>query len=190
MSSFRALSGTPARCEWSPFHLGYLVDHLPGIPGNGAVLGGLEDDAATFLERQLRTIASLTDSVPVERERFRYAPGKWSVRELVGHLSDTERILCYRALAAARGDRTNLSPFEEEVYVSRAGHDEIPLSLLVEELVAVRRSTLAMVRTFTHEAWRGVGYSSGNPVSARAWVFVIGCHVDLHLNTLRTRYLA
>jgi len=190
MPNHRALSGTPARSEWSPFHLGYLVRYLPGIPENGSVLGGLEDDATAFLERQLRVLQSLPSLVPVDREHHRYAPGKWSVRQLVGHLADTERILSFRALAASRGDRTNLSPFDEDAYAAHAGHDDIPLSQLVEELVAVRRSTLALTSTFTAGQWRGVGRASGHPVSARAWIFVIGAHANLHLDTLRNKYLA
>lgn len=189
-SNHRAISGTPVHSEWSPFHLGYLASRLPGLPGNERILDGLEDDAASFLERQVRELRELKSSVPADRERHRYAPGKWSVRELVGHLADTERILSFRALAAARGDQTNIQPFDEEAYAASAGHDDLPLGRLVDDLLDVRRSTLALARTFTADQWHRQGVSNGCPVSARAWMFVIGVHADLHLDTLRNRYLA
>jgi len=190
MSDHRALSGTPAVLEWSPFHLDYLAPRLPGLPGNANILDGLETDAGSFLERQLPLLQGIADLVPPEREHHRYAPGKWTIRELVGHLSDTERILSFRALAAARGDRTNIAPFDEDAYAASSGHDAIPLARLVEDLVAVRRSTLSLARSFNHGQWRRPGQSNGHPVTARAWMFVIGIHASLHLDTLRTRYLA
>jgi len=193
MSNHRALSGTPAVSEWSPFHLQYLTRYLPGAAkATGAPVAALghEDDARSFLELQLRELEGLAATIPVEKESFRYAPGKWSVRELLGHLADTERILSWRALAAARGDRTNIQPFDEESYAATAGHDGIPVGRLVSEIVAVRKSTLELFANFDHEAWRRHGISNGHPVSARAWAFVIGAHAQLHLQTLRNRYLA
>lgn len=190
MPNHRALSGTPSHSEWSPFHLGYLASRLPGLPGNERVLDGLEDDATSFLETQVRTLKDLKNLVPADRERFRYAPGKWSVRELVGHLADTERILGFRALAASRGDQTNLPPFDEEAYAASAEHDTLPLDRLVDDLLEVRRSTLALARSFSAAQWRRRGISNDSPVSTRAWMFVIGCHLNLHLDTLRNRYLA
>ena len=189
MSQHRAVSGTPSPQEWNPYHRQYLLRRLPGLPGNEGVLGGFEADATSYLEAQTRWIADLVRTVPPDRERHRYAPGKWSVREVVGHLADAERVLAYRALAASRGDRTNLMPFDEEAYVAQAGHDELPLARLVEDLLSVRAGTLALARSLTAEQWRRCGRTNGNPVSARAWMFVTGVHVDLHLQTVRERYL-
>ncbi|MEK7391270.1 MAG: DinB family protein [Fibrobacterota bacterium] len=193
MSSYRALSGTPALSEWSPFHLEYLTRYLPGsakAPGAPAAAFGHEDDALTFLGLQLRELEGLAAVIPADKETFRYAPGKWSVRELLGHMADTERIQCWRALAAARGDQTNILPFDQEAYVARAGHGEVPVAQLVTEIVAIRKSSLALFATFDHEAWRRRGVSNGSKVSARAWAFVIGAHAQLHLATLKSRYLA
>lgn len=193
MSSHRALSGTPAPTEYSPYHLGYLSNYLPGVAKPEelpALLRGCEDDARTFLELQLPSIQALAAEIPSEKERFRYAPGKWTLRELLGHIADTERILNWRALAAARGDKNDIQPFEQDDYVAIAGHDEIPVSQWIEQLVAIRRSTLTLLATFGHDDWRRLGRSNGFLVSTRAWGFVMGCHLDLHLNTLRTRYLA
>lgn len=193
MSNHRAISGTPALTEWSPYHLQYLTRLLPGTtkePGTPLAASGHEEDALSFLELQLRQLEGLSAIVPADKETYRYAPGKWSVRELLGHLADTERIQCWRALAAARGDQTNIQPFDQEAYVAMAGHGAVPVAQLLTEIVAVRKSTLALFRTFDHEAWRRHGVSNGFRVSARAWAFVIGAHVELHLGTLKNRYLA
>lgn len=193
MSNHRALSGTPALAEWSPFHLQYLTRFLPGAakePGAPPAALGHEEDAFVFLELQLRELEGLSTLIPADKETHRYASGKWSVRQLLGHLADTERILSWRSLAAARGDKTNIQPFDEESYVANSGHDEIAAGQLVSEIVAVRKSTLAQLATYGHEAWRRSGTTNGHPVSARAWAFVIGAHAQLHLNTLKTRYLA
>lgn len=193
MARTRTHSGTPDLSEWSPFHLNYLAHLLPGTSkpdGAAPAARGFEADALSFLEAQLRDLEGLPMEIPATREQHRYAPGKWSIRELLGHLADAERILGWRALAAARGDQTNILPFEENDYVAIAAHDEIPAATLVSELVAVRRSTLALFATLRAEDWTRRGVSNGNPVSARAWAFAIGAHVELHLTTLRTRYLA
>ncbi len=193
MSDHRALSGTPAPTEYSPYHLGYLSKYLPGVAKADEIpplMRGHEDDARSFLELQLRTIAGLASEIPSEKEQFRYAPGKWSVRELLGHIADTERILNWRALAASRGDKNNIAPFEQDDYVAIAGHDAIPVSQWVDQFLAIRKSTLTLLSTFGPEDWRRKGRSNGALVSARAWAFVMGCHLELHLKTLRTRYLA
>jgi len=193
MSNHRALSGTPAPTEYSPYHLGYLSKVLPGVAKPEelpALLHGHEDDAQSFLELQLRTLAGLTSEIPAGKENARYAPGKWTVRELLGHIADTERILNWRALAAARGDKNNIQPFEQDDYVAIAGHDGIPVAQWVEQLEAIRKSSLALLSTFGPDDWRRLGRSNGFLVSARAWAFVMGCHLELHLNTLRTKYLA
>jgi DinB superfamily len=186
MPSYQSLSGTPDRSEWHPFHLAYLGHLLPGL---GTEMGH-SDDAISFLEAQLRDLESFLGEVPAERETYRYAPGKWSLREVVGHLSDTERILSFRALAAARGDVSLILPFDEDAYAAASGHDALPLHRLGLDLLAVRRSTLSLFSTFRHDDWRGRGNSGSHPVSARAWAFAIGAHAQLHLGTLRTRYLA
>jgi hypothetical protein len=179
MSQDLALSGTPAREEWSPFHLAYLLPRVP-VEGN---------DATGALRAQEREVQEFLGTVPGDREQHRYAPGKWSVREVVGHISDTERILSVRSLAAARGDQGIYPMFDEESYTPIAGHDALPLHRLLEQFLAVRRSSLALFSTYDHEAWRRLGNTSGKPVSARAWAWAIWAHTALHMDTLRTRYL-
>lgn len=179
MSEDRALSGTPAPGEWSPAHHAYLLPRVP-VTGN---------DATGALRSQEREVLEFLATVPADREQYRYAPGKWSLREVVGHISDTERILSVRALAAARGDRSTYPTFDEETYVPLTGHDTLPLPRLAEQFLAVRRSSLTLFSTFDHEAWRRLGDTGGNPVSSRAWAWAIWAHTALHLDTLRKRYL-
>ena len=171
-------SGHPVLTEWHPFQRGYL---MPWVPQT--------DDIATALEQQIVPALELLRSVPAAKETFRYAPGKWSLREVVGHISDTERIITTRALAASRHDPSPYPSFDEDSYAAQSGHDALPLHRLVEQIVAVRKSTLALISNFDHGAWRGIGFGKGHPVSARAWIFAAYSHTALHLDTIRNRYL-
>jgi hypothetical protein len=178
MSQDLARSGVPALEEWSPFHRNSYARLAVG------------DDVSTSLETQEREFLTMLATVPADRETFRYAPGKWSLRQVVGHISDTERILSTRALAAARGDQGNLPGFEEDDYAAIAGHDALPLSRLAEQFQVVRRSSLSLFSTFDHEAWRRKGMVRGFSVSARAWAFALLGHTAQHMETIRTRYLS
>jgi len=177
MAALRTISGTPQHSEWSPFHLAYLVQRVHG------------DDATALLETQACEARQILSNVPAEKESFRYAPEKWSLRQVVGHLCDGERILSTRCLASARGDTASYPPFDEEAFAEIAGHDEIPLADLLEQFLSVRNSTLALLSTFRHEEWRRTANFNNHPVSSRAWAFAIFAHLDLHLETIRTRYL-
>jgi len=178
MSQDLAPSGVPALEEWSPFHRNSYARLAVG------------DDVAAALAAQEREVLAVLESVPSERETFRYAPGKWNLRQVVGHISDTERILSTRTLAAARGDRSNLPGFEEDDYAAIAGHGALPLSRLAHQFKTVRCSSLSLFSTFDHEAWRRRGVVRGYSVSARAWAFALLGHTAQHLETIRTRYLA
>jgi len=178
MSQDLARSGTPSFEEWSPFHR-HSYARL-----------ALGDDVTSSLETQSREVLDVLATVPVDRETFRYAPGKWSLREVVGHISDTERILSVRALAAARGDQSDLPGFEEDEYTALAGHDALPLARLAEQFILVRRASLSLFSTFDHAAWRRTGVVRGNVVSARAWAFALLGHTAQHLATIRNKYLS
>jgi hypothetical protein len=122
-------------------------------------------------------------------ERFRYAEGKWSIREVVGHLIDCERIFGYRAVSIARGEMTPLPGFDENAYAANAPFDGYPLAELLEELGHVRRGHLAFFRHLTPEAWLRTGTSNTKPISVRALAFIIVGHPRHHLAILRERYL-
>ena len=172
----KAISGTPAAGEIIPFHLRFL-EMFPG------------DDIAGELVHLTREAMEVLASIPPEKETFRYAPGKWSVREMVGHVSDTERILCVRLLAASRGDLGNLPGFDENLYSANSGHDGMPLADLVEEFTLVRKSTMALLAKLDHDQWRRTTLIRGFRLSARGMAWSIAGHSTHHIRFLREHYL-
>jgi len=146
-------------------------------------------------EEILAAIAAQKDEVGLrlagiaeERGDYRYAPEKWSIKEVIGHLSDTERVFAYRALRIGRGDPTPLTAFDDQTYVAATRADRLSLSDVAEEWITVRAATLSLFRGLPPEAWMRTGEAGGHPVSVRALAYVITGHVRHHLETLSTRY--
>ena len=146
-------------------------------------------DVVETLSRQHTDTLTLLDGIPEDKANSRYAPDKWSIKELVGHVIDGERIFAYRALRFARGDCTPLPGFEQDDYVRAADFDARPLADLVAEFSQVRASTLSLYRSLNEEAWRRRGIASDNEVSVRALAYIIAGHAAHHVNILRERYL-
>lgn len=165
----------PAESEFAAFYKGY-VSLVP------------EGDVLSVLEAQARGVPDLAATVPAERETFRYAPGKWSIRELVSHLVDAERVFGYRAFCIGRGDQVSLPGFDENTYVAESGADIQPLARLAKEFALVREGNLAALRRLDASAWKRVGTANGSPVSVRALSFIMAGHVLHHLGVLRERY--
>ena len=165
----------PAETEYAPFYAGY-VSLVP------------ESDVLAVLEEQKRVFRRLAAGVPKDRERHRYAEGKWSIREVAGHLVDAERVFGYRAFSFSRGEKSPLPSFDENEYVAASGYDEVPLDELVAELVGVRDANLAVLRRLADAEWARVGTASGKPVSVRALGFIMAGHPRHHLAILRERY--
>jgi DinB family protein len=159
-------------------------------PGLAGYVGKVRDgeDPLALLASQLDELRSAFGRWPEARGSYRYAPGKWSVKELVCHLSDTERIFCYRALRFARNDATPLPSFDENAYAAEMHADERPLADLVEELLNVRRATLSFFRGLWADAWTRRGIASGKEVSVRALAYAIAGHARHHLEVLADRY--
>ena len=147
-----------------------------------------ELDPVMVCAAQIEETAALLHGLSDAEAMHRYARGKWSVKEVVGHLADVERIMAYRALRIARGDTTPLPGFDENAYVPVAKFDLRSLADLLGELRTLRAATLAMLRTFDADAWRRRGTASGKPVSVRAVAFMIPGHERHHIEILRTRY--
>lgn len=168
-------SGRPADDEYAPFYAGY-VSLVP------------EQDVLVALERQLDELRALRAAVPGARESFRYAPDKWSVRQVVGHLTDGERVFGHRLFCFSRGEQAPLPAFDENAYVAQSAYDRVPLADLVDELVTVRLSNLAVLRRLDDETWGRVGTASGKPVTVRALAYVMAGHPRHHLTILRERY--
>jgi len=146
-------------------------------------------DVVETLETQLVETLALLRGLSEERAGSRYEPGKWSVKELVGHLIDSERVFAYRALRFARGDRTPLPGFEQDDYVRGGNFDARPLAELAGEFESVRRATVALLRGLDAEAWQRRGTANESEASVRALAHIIAGHELHHRDVLRTRYL-
>lgn len=147
-----------------------------------------DGDVRHTIASQVHDTTRLLRSLSEETASRRYAPGKWSVREVVGHLSDTERIMAYRALRIARGDQTALASFDENQFVANAGFDARSVSDLLAEFQAVRSATLALGRSLSEEDFARRGTASGAGVTVRALLYIIAGHELHHVRILRERY--
>jgi len=147
-----------------------------------------ETDILAVLERQAGELRELAASVPVERETRRYAEGKWSIREVLGHLVDGERVFGYRAFCISRGERAALPSFDENQYVGEARGNATPLRELADELALVRQSNLAFLRRLEPREWERTGTASGKTISVRALAWVMAGHPRHHVEILRERY--
>jgi len=147
-----------------------------------------DGDLLALLSAQIEETCNLLKNVPESKAGYRYAPGKWSIKEVVGHLSDTERIFSYRALRFARVDATPLPGFEQDDYVKAANFDARQLAELVSEFRAVRQTTVALFRSFDEDAFRRRGVASDKSISVRALAYNIAGHELHHVEILRTRY--
>jgi uncharacterized protein (TIGR03083 family) len=167
--------GRPEADEIPPHFVGYISKVT-------------ESDPLAVLTSQIDVTAGLLRGLSEADALKRYAPEKWSVKEVVGHLVDTERIMAYRALRIARGDETPLPGFDEKAYVPRAKFDARPLADLVADLRTVRNATLGLFKSFDADAWRRRGTASGKPISVRALGYMIPGHERHHVEVLKARY--
>jgi hypothetical protein len=149
----------------------------------------IEDDVVGALDAQAHETASLLGGLSDEQASHRYAPGKWSVKQIAGHIIDGERVFAYRVLSIGRGDPAALPGFDQDPWVANGGADDRSISDLAEELATVRKANVMMMRALSDEAWRRIGTASDNPVSPRALAYVMLGHERHHLRILRERYL-
>jgi len=162
-------------------HHAYYAKYIELVPGA---------DAVGALEAQLDDMLPLLRGLTEAQGALRYAPGKWSVRQVVAHLVDAERVFAYRALRFARADRTAVPGFDENVYAETAGADARTLRSLADEMDLVRRANVLMFRGLPEDAWTRRGVANGNEISVRALAFIIAGHGRHHTALLRERYLA
>lgn len=158
----------------------YFAPYVAELP-DGHVLAVLE---AQITERE-PILRGLSDAVA----RRRYAPGKWSLKEVLGHVTDGERVFAYRALTFARGDKGPLPGFDENAWVPEGGFDDVPLDDLLDAFVAVRHETVRLFRGFSDEALLRRGTASTGEVSVRAIAFIIAGHEAHHRAVIAERYL-
>jgi hypothetical protein len=166
--------GHPDSSEYAPFYAGYIAR--------------VTEEPLAALDTQGRQTAQFLARVPPAKATHRYADGKWTVADILGHIADTERVMTYRSLRIARGDETPLAGFEQDDYVRTAHADQRAWTELVQDLATVRAGTLALFRGFADDAWARHGTANGSRVSVRALAHIIVGHERHHLEILRTRY--
>jgi Mycothiol maleylpyruvate isomerase N-terminal domain. len=166
----------PEETEYAAYYQGYV----------GQVN---ESDIMAVLRSEIDDLDVLLGRVPADKETYAYAEGKWTIREIVGHLIDGERVFGYRALCIARGEQQNLPGFEQDDYMRTAPYNHVDLEDLLSELRLVRLSNIAMFRTLDEEAWSRVGTANNNQVTVRALAFIMAGHLRHHMKVLQERYL-
>lgn len=168
--------GRPEKNEAAPYYFKYIDQ----------VLG---DDIVALLEAQWKETPALLAAISEEKSLYRYAPDKWSIREVLGHINDCERLFLMRAFWFARGFDSPLPSFEQEPAVKAACAEDHSLAAHVEEFRAVRQASLAFLRKLTPEAWMRSGIASGNLFTVRALAYIAAGHVAHHTTILKQRYL-
>lgn len=166
----------PGADEYNPYYARY-IERVP------------QGDILQILRTQIEPTAELLLSAPAERHDWAYAPGKWTLKEVVGHLCDVERVMTYRALRFGRADETPVPGFDENAYVPAAGFGARTMESLVAELVAVRQATLALLSGLPAAAWTRVGLANNHPVSVRALACIVAGHELHHRAGIQERYL-
>jgi len=170
------MNDRPGPSDAAPYYFKY-IDRVPS------------GDVVRTLSTQEGDLLTLVSGVTEETSRYRYAEGKWSLREVLAHLSDTERVFAFRAFWFARGLEAPLPDFDQEVAARGSRADDISWGRHLEEFRRVRQSTLSLFRNLPSEAWNRIGVASGNPVSVRALAFIAAGHVAHHMAIIKARYL-
>jgi hypothetical protein len=168
--------GRPQETEAAPHYFTY-INQVEG------------DDITSIIERQLDDSLALFHGISEEMSEHRYAPDKWSIRQVLNHVTDNERAFAFRALWFARGFDAPIPGFDQNIAAAGADADRIYWSAHVEEFRRVRLSTISLFRHLPPEAWMRTGIASDNPFTVRAMAFIVAGHVAHHVAILRERYL-
>lgn len=166
----------PQTSDYAPYYGNYVMQ----VP---------DGDFLETLEAQQKKLTSLLEPLTEKQADFRYAPGKWSIKEILGHINDAERIFAYRLLRIARGDQTPLPGFEQDDYIKTAISSGRTLASLLEEFAAIRGASITLIRTLDDASFLRRGSASGKEISALALAFIIAGHAIHHQNILEQRYL-
>ncbi len=167
----------PEANEYAPYY-GKYIELVP------------DGDIAATLQTQGEQTLALLCTLTEAQGSHAYAPGKWTIKQLLGHVIDTERIFSYRTLCIGRNDKTPLPGFEQDDYVASADFNARSLASLLDEFAAVRQSTVQLCRHFNAEEWQRRGTASEKEISAWALAHIIAGHELYHVGILKTRYLA
>jgi hypothetical protein len=177
MGTSALIVGRPEPGEYAPYYDRYI-----------SLISG--SDILTTLDSERRKTMLLLSGRDEDDGNFRYAPEKWTAKEVVGHVCDTERIFAYRALRIARGDRTPIEGYEQDDYVRNGPWGRLALADVIEDYIAVRRATLTLLRNLDEAAWMRRGIANKNEVSVRAIAYVIAGHELHHRRILEEKYFA
>jgi uncharacterized damage-inducible protein DinB len=164
----------PDQSEFAPFYAGYIGK----VPDSGP---------APLMREQITTLEKLR-ALPDDKANYSYGEGKWTVKGVLGHIADGERVFSYRLVRIARGDKTPLSGFDENAWARTAPHNKRRIADVVDELIAIRRATLALVDSLDESTVSNVGLANNNSVSARAICWIMAGHTKHHLDILAERY--
>lgn len=167
----------PTSEEFAPFYSDYIQ--------RAAARGDVTSALPLQLDEMESALAGLSDS----QARFKPGPQEWSIKEVVSHLIDAERVFSYRMFRIARKDKTPLPGFEQEDFVRESGADDIPLRELLDEFAFLRRANILAIKNTKEASFAEVGTASGSPVSARALVYMLVGHVEHHMASLKEKYL-
>ncbi|MDZ7778388.1 MAG: DinB family protein [Gemmatimonadota bacterium] len=176
MKTHRTIRPRADADEYAPFYAGY-VERVP----DGDVVATLAGSAPAMSE--------LLEGISEETAERGYAPGKWSLKEVVQHCADAERVFQYRALRFARGDRTELPGFEEDAYTPASRADERTLATLLDELASVRAATISLFEGLPDDTWTNRGRASGVEMTVRGLAWITAGHLLHHVDVVRERYL-
>jgi len=176
MPATRPFAARPDPSEHAPYYGTYVAE----VP-DGDILATLQAQG-----RDTRALLSGVDEASAAR---RYAPGKWSVKEVVGHVADSERVFAVRALAFSRGERAGLFGFDENAWAAEAGFDRRPLRDVADELAAVREATIRLFGGLSQDQWLRRGVANGVEFTVRALAWIVAGHERHHVAVLRDRYL-
>lgn len=164
--------------EYAPFYKTYILE---ASKSNKSIIDGLQDSLVRFFE--------LLSELPDEKQLFAYADNKWTIKELIQHMIDTERVMAYRVLRIARNDKTELAGFDENNFILNSNANQIPFIELLKEFSLVRKSTIAMFKGLTNEMLLRKGFASETEISVRALGYILTGHVLHHLKVMQERYL-
>ena len=165
------------------------VNEYPAFYGTYIRVAPEEGDILRELNHSFEALRTFMESLPTEKLTYRYAEGKWTIKELLVHLIDAERVFAYRALRIARADKTPLAGFDENEYVPNSGANERSLVSILREYTAVRFATIELFANMTNQMLANIGNENGGEMSARALPYIIAGHEAHHLRVIRERYL-
>jgi uncharacterized damage-inducible protein DinB len=171
------LISKPKPGEYAP----YTTIYIDLLPDDGLILKHLQD--------HLENTTTFIRSLPEDKFNYRYAEGKWTIKEILVHIIDDERIYCYRALRFARNDKTELPGFEQDEYVPYSNANSRDIEEIVEEFTSVRKATITFFKSLDEEALKRKGVGSGNIMSVRAAAYHMAGHELHHINVIKERYL-